>query len=204
MPQLRRLKQRLTQELGIPRFRLRLLQDNCLLDDNQTLIDDETLTRIKLYSLWNWSFCLLIWNKIRVSWRHVREIDEKLLERHLNQPRSPNFEDANAKTPLFVAASNGRLKCRTATTWSRGRKGQRPRGYWSKRLFSLLLTRGTLEVVRFLVGVWCQQRPRHHRLWNNASFGSSREGAPWSCPISGLSLAPTKIKRAQIMDQRLF
>ena len=31
------LKQRLAQEIGIPRFRLRLLHDNCPLDDDQTL-----------------------------------------------------------------------------------------------------------------------------------------------------------------------
>ena len=38
------LKQRLAQKLGLPRFRLRLLQDNCPLDENQTLTDDQTLT----------------------------------------------------------------------------------------------------------------------------------------------------------------
>ena len=37
------LKKRLAQKLGIPRFRLRILQGNCPLDDNQTLIDDQTL-----------------------------------------------------------------------------------------------------------------------------------------------------------------
>ena len=31
------LKQRLAQQIGVPRFRLRLLQDNCTLDDDQTL-----------------------------------------------------------------------------------------------------------------------------------------------------------------------
>ena len=35
------LKKRLAQKIGIPRFRLRLLQDNCALDDDQTLIDDD-------------------------------------------------------------------------------------------------------------------------------------------------------------------
>ena len=30
------LKQRLAQEIGIPRFQLRLLHDNCSLDDDQT------------------------------------------------------------------------------------------------------------------------------------------------------------------------
>ena len=36
-------KKRLAQKLGIPRFRLRILQGNCPLDDNQTLIDNQTL-----------------------------------------------------------------------------------------------------------------------------------------------------------------
>ena len=40
----RALRQRLAQKIGVPRFRLRLLQDNCPLDDDQTLIDDQTLT----------------------------------------------------------------------------------------------------------------------------------------------------------------
>ena len=31
------LKQRLAQQIGVPRFRLRLLQDSCPLDDDQTL-----------------------------------------------------------------------------------------------------------------------------------------------------------------------
>eukprot|EP00434_Breviolum_minutum_P042007 symbB.v1.2.037374.t1/scaffold5502.1/size38168/2 len=35
------LKQRLARKIGLPRFRLRLLQDNCPLDDNQTLIVDQ-------------------------------------------------------------------------------------------------------------------------------------------------------------------
>ena len=37
------IKQRLAHKIGIPRFRLRLLQDDCPLDDDQTLIDDETV-----------------------------------------------------------------------------------------------------------------------------------------------------------------
>ena len=37
------LKQRLAQKLGFPRFRLRLLQDNCPLDDDQTFINGQNL-----------------------------------------------------------------------------------------------------------------------------------------------------------------
>ena len=33
------LKQRLAQKIGVPRFRLRLLQDNSPLEDNQTAFD---------------------------------------------------------------------------------------------------------------------------------------------------------------------
>ena len=39
------LRQRLAQKIGIPCFRLRLLQDNCPLDDNQTLFENQTWTR---------------------------------------------------------------------------------------------------------------------------------------------------------------
>ena len=38
------LKQRLAQKIGVPRFRLRLLQDNCPLDDSQILIENQTWT----------------------------------------------------------------------------------------------------------------------------------------------------------------
>ena len=38
------LKQGLAQKIGIPRFRQRLLQYNCPLDDDQNLIGNHTLT----------------------------------------------------------------------------------------------------------------------------------------------------------------
>ena len=37
------LKQHLAQKIGIPRFRLRLLHDNCALDDDQSLTGDQNL-----------------------------------------------------------------------------------------------------------------------------------------------------------------
>ena len=104
------LKQRLTQELGIPRFRLRLLQDNCQLDDNQTLIDDQTLTH-QLVQLVKMKFLPPDMEQDREIMVACRQNNDSLLEHCLNQPRSPNFEDSNAKTPLFVAACNGSLKC---------------------------------------------------------------------------------------------
>ena len=77
------------------------------------------------------------------------ENDDELLEQQLNAPRSPNFQDANQKTPLHVAASNGSLKCvlllEAGADKGTGRTdiGQTP--------LHAAAQRGHLEVVRFLV-----------------------------------------------------
>eukprot|EP00434_Breviolum_minutum_P001184 symbB.v1.2.001036.t1/scaffold56.1/size371842/7 len=143
------LRQRLTQELGIPRFRLRLLQDNCLLDDNQTLIDDETLTH-QVVQLVKLEFLPPDMEQDKGIMVACEGNDEKLLERHLNQPRSPNFEDAHAKTPLFVAASNGSLKCILLLLEAGAEKDKGRVDTGATPLF-IAADQGHLEVVRFLV-----------------------------------------------------
>ena len=104
------LNRHLAQKIGIPGFRLRLLQDNCPLDDDQTLIDDQTLTLQVVQ--------LVILNVLPPDREQDRRImvaceenDDKFLEQNLNQPRDPNFEDANQVTLLYAAASNGHLRC---------------------------------------------------------------------------------------------
>ena len=98
------LKHRLAQQIGIPRFRLRLLQDNCPLDDDQTFA-------MQVVQLVKMEFLPPDMKQDREIMVACRQNNDTLLEQHLNQPRSPNFEDANRKTPLFVAALNGSLKC---------------------------------------------------------------------------------------------
>eukprot|EP00434_Breviolum_minutum_P012984 symbB.v1.2.011447.t1/scaffold762.1/size178242/8 len=98
------LKQRLAQQIGIPRFRLRLLQDNSLLDDDQTLaLGVVQLVRMELLPP-----DMEQDHEFMVA---CEENDDKLLEKHLNKPRNPNFEDANGITPLCAASLNGSLKC---------------------------------------------------------------------------------------------
>ena len=104
------LKQRLAQKIGVPRFRLRLLQDNSPLDDNQTLFEKETWT-LQVVQLVILEFQLPDREQDRGIMVACEENDDKLLEQHLNQPRNPNFEDANAMTPLCAASLNGSLKC---------------------------------------------------------------------------------------------
>ena len=86
------LKQRLAQKIGIPRFRLRLLQDNCALDDDQTLIDDDdqkfTLQVVQLVILEFLPPHKKQNHRIIVA---CRENDDKLLEQHLNQPPKSQF-----------------------------------------------------------------------------------------------------------------
>ena len=58
------LKKRLAQKIGIPRFRLRLFQDNCPMDDDQTLAL-QVAQRVILEFLQS---------KIRKSWWYAKEI----------------------------------------------------------------------------------------------------------------------------------
>ena len=97
------LKQRLAQKLGVPRFRLRLFQNERPLDDNQALIHDQTLTLVIL------EFLPPDREQDEAIMVACEENDDKLLEQHLNQPRNPNFEDANAMTPLCAASLHGSL-----------------------------------------------------------------------------------------------
>ena len=133
------LKQRLAQKIGIPRFRLRLFQDTCALDDDQNLIYEQTFT-LQVVQL----VILELQPHDREQDQGIlvacMENDDKLLEQHLNLPQNPNLEDANLNemTPLCAASLNGSLKCVSLSD----RSG-------------------------------CQQRPRPHRQWSNASLHGS-------------------------------
>ena len=116
------LKQRLAQKIGVPRFRLQLLQDNCLLDDNQVLIENQTWT-LQVVQLVILELQLPDREQVQGIIVACEENDDKLLEQHLNQPRNPNFEDANARTPLCVASLNGQSHMRLFTN----RSGCQPR-----------------------------------------------------------------------------
>ena len=100
------LKKRLAQKIGVPRFQLRLLQGNCQLDDNYTLTDDQTCTQLV-----KMEFLPPDMEQDGQIMEASFHNNDKLLEQHLNQPRSPNFKDGNGMTPLYAAASNGSLKC---------------------------------------------------------------------------------------------
>ena len=121
----RALRQRLAQKIGVPRFRLRLLQDNCPLDDDQTLIDDQTLT-LQVVQLVILEFLLPDSEQDNAIMAACVANDNKRLEQHLNQPRNPNFKTALAMTPLCAASRNGSLKCASVVT-DRSWCQQRPR-----------------------------------------------------------------------------
>ena len=98
------LKRCLAQQIGVTRFQLRLLQDNCPLDDQSFALGVVQLVKLE--------FLPADAEQDREIMVACRQNNDTLLEWHLNQPRSPNFEDANdnANTPLLVAASKGSLK----------------------------------------------------------------------------------------------
>ena len=97
-------KQRLAQQICVPRFRLRLLQDNSPLDDDQTLA-------MQVVQLVKIEFLPPDMEQGREIIEACYQNNDKLLEQNLNQPRRPNFEDADAMTPLCAAALNGNRKC---------------------------------------------------------------------------------------------
>ena len=137
------LKQRLAQEIGIPRFRLRLLHDNCPLDDDQTL----AMQVVQLVKMEFLPPDMEQEDEIMVA---CAENDDKLLEQHLNQPRNPNFEDENAMTPLYAAASNGSLNCVSLLIEAGANKDQGTTDVGATPLY-IAAHQGHLEVVRFLV-----------------------------------------------------
>ena len=137
------LKQRLAQEIGIPRFRLRLLHDNCPLDDDQTL----TLQVVHLVKVEYLPPDREQDQGIMVA---CEENDDKLLEHHLNHPRNPNFEDADAMTPLCAASLNGSLKCVSLLIEAGANKDQGTTDNGSTPLF-VAAQEGELGVVQFLV-----------------------------------------------------
>ena len=102
------LKQLLAQEIGIPRFRLRLLHDNYPLDDDQTL----TLQVVQLVKL---EFLPPDAEQDRGIIVACEENDDALLEQHLNQPRNPNFEDANQDTPPLCGSLERKSQMRAST-----------------------------------------------------------------------------------------
>ena len=148
---LKALKQCLAQKLGIPRFRLRLLQDNCALDGDQTLIDHQKFI-LQVVQLVKMEFLPPDMEHDQGIMVACRQNDDKLLEQHLNQPRNPNFEGANGITPLCAASLHGSLKCVSLLIEAGANKDQ---GTTNNRatatpLFAAAF-QGHLEVVRFLV-----------------------------------------------------
>ena len=98
-------KQRLGRKLSLSRFRLRLLHNDALLDDDQTL----TLQVIQLVVS---DYLPRDEEQEERIMNACEENDQELLEQVLNQPRSPNFTAAlSAKTPLYVACAWGSVQC---------------------------------------------------------------------------------------------
>ena len=138
------LKHRLGRKIGLPRFRLRLLQDSCPLDDDQTF----AMQVVQLVIL---EFLPPDAEQDRSIMVACEENDDILLEQQLNKPRSPNFQDANQITPLYAAASNGSLKCVLLLLEAGANKDQGKTDTGSTTPLYIAAAEGHLEVVRFLV-----------------------------------------------------
>ena len=132
------LKQRLAQELGMPRFQLALIEGTCQLREDETL----PLRVVQLVFQKFWEPGEMV---------ACRENDDILLEKHLNQPRNPNFQDANQITPLYEAASSGSIKCVLLLLEAGAEIDKGAMGTGATPLVAAA-ENGHLEVVRFLVG----------------------------------------------------
>ena len=163
------LKQRLAQEIDISRFRLELLEGTCQLRDDQTL--PPRVVQLVIQKFWPPV------SKIRRSWWHVGENDDTLLEKHLNQPRSPNFQDANQITPLYAAASGGSLKC-VLLLLEAGAENDKGRVDTGETPLFIAAQNGHFEVVQFLVKSNANFHLGLADKWGNASFSSCSEWAP--------------------------
>ena len=149
------LKQRLARKIGLPRFRLRLLQDHCPIDDDETFAM-QVVQLVLLQFLppdeeQDWAIMVA-----------CEENDDTLLEQQLNKPRSPNFQsnfeyDYEVQiTPLYAAASTGSLKCvlLLLEAGANKNKGQTIDGQWRYEEATPLhvaAQNGHLEVVQILV-----------------------------------------------------
>ena len=148
------VKRRLARKIGIQRFRLRLLQDNCPLDDSQALIDDKTFTH-QVVQLVIQGFQQPDTEQDKSLMRACEENDDKLLEQHLNRPQNPNFlfpllhGNVVTSAALPAAAYNGSLQCTTLLIEAGANKDQGT-DTGATPLF-IAAARGHLDVVQFLV-----------------------------------------------------
>ena len=104
--------------------------------------------------------------------------NDKLLEKHLNQPRNPNFEDANVETSLLVAALNGSPKCVLLLLEAGANKDQGTTDDGTTPL-CIAAQQGHLEVVRVLVEFGANKDQRHGQMMERHLFTLQlHDGAP--------------------------
>ena len=146
------LKQRLARKIGIPRFQLRLARemDTEPLDDNQTFGLQNGLQVVKLVKLGFQPTDSQEDQDIMNACRGDDDMFLDSLERSLNQPRNPNFEDENKDTPLCAAAHFGNLKCVRLLLEAGANKDQGRTDNGETPLFAAARD-AHLEIVRFLV-----------------------------------------------------
>ena len=113
------------------------------------------------------------------------ENDDKFLEQNLNQPRDPNFEDANQVTLLYAAASNGNLRCVSLLIEAGA-------------CWHLLLWAKIRILYHFVTKTTAQQMTEQHLYSSQLSKGILKSSDFWWSP------APTKTKARLMMEQHLF
>ena len=166
------LKRRLAQKIGLTRFRLRLFEDNRPIDDNETI-------SLKVVQLVILEFLPRDFEQEREVMMACQENDDKLLEEQLSQPRNPNFEDADGKTPfLYVASCHGSLKCVHLLIEAGAQidQGLTHNGETIETPLHAAAGEGHIEVVRFLVESGANKDQRRPDDGATPLFVASEEG----------------------------
>ena len=175
------IKKSLAWQIGVPRFRLRLLHNNLIVDDSQTF----TTAILTLVIL---RFEPPDREKDEDLMATCKRNDVTLLEMILSCPRNPDFEDAHGATPP-LSGSSFAWKSRMSVLTSRSQ------GWRRARLASQIMSRIAFvrRGLRRAPGccsrtAWtpCQPKPWFHRWWRrpNTSFHRSRGRASRRGPIA--------------------
>ena len=164
------LKQYLAELLGIPRFRLRLLQKNCC------LLEDELPNALEEVQLVVMQYLSRDAEQEKGLMLACERRDVALLEWYLNQPQAPTFEGEERCTPLYVASSNASIECVSLLVEARAYINL-GRTDIAVSPLCIAAAKGHTEVVRLLVQWGSQQRSTYRRRWVNSSLFGSTEWA---------------------------
>ena len=155
------------QRLATADWRYTIPTNGCY-KNNSPLDDDQTLA-LGVVQLVKVEFLPADMERDRQIMVACSQDNDKLLEQQLDKPGSPNFEDADGKTPLFLTASHGSLQCVHLLLEAGANKDTRP-GNWLSNASIHSSSEWASWSCPISGGVWCQQRPRPEEIQEQRLF----------------------------------